>query len=690
MADQKKYKPVWLLGVIIIVVAVAAFLVNSFIVSQKRSAEDFLPSKVLIYVKASNIKKNLESLFSLNLWSQFSRINFNMVAAKLAKPGQKNEFKGSLTDWEAVVDNEVFKKFLSQEAVLAVYPINLDTTALAEVNKLGMEEGIRQIMSNIYLVTKVTSDVQFLELFSGFLNDKNVQGVTIEHSSYRGAAIHTIVVPDKGIRLCFVRFGKWVALGFSEDALKKLVDVSKGSKSSLASDRSFIRHLANAGKKSDLDVFVNVEILVGMAKDYISSFGAKQSASALKYFDGYRSFALAGFWGDPNELNGRWSFDRGSLSPDMQPFFEKSGSKPNNTLAFVPEDVLAYHWDGYFSAEKLWDYFKKSEQLSPSAGNFSQTAIASQMVKGSLGLDLETQIIPAIGDEWGGYWSGIEMVNYMQQKIPMPKFLFFLKMKQKEIFEQMLAKFPLPTKKEEYEGYTINSLQLPMGAEIQPAYCYKDDYFLLSLHASVIKQTLELAKSGQGLKNSEEFKTLDKGLTSMGRSFDYFGMERLFKVAKELVGYGNDFITRTSEQRAAFKKGAQNRLEDYNSKLTMNQTDLSDAEAQLKALKEEVKQADKADTKIDLTEKYKNEDDLQKKISSIKMEISGLKDKVKTAEETIKNMRPDTTPPLTERNFYLDNLIYPLLNALTNIKNMAIGASIDDDNCWWRVFYQVQ
>ncbi|MBF0478815.1 MAG: hypothetical protein HQL26_04975 [Candidatus Omnitrophica bacterium] len=675
---KKKLKPIWFWGVLVIVVTLIVFGVHSYISARAHSAEEILPADVLVYAKVTNVRKNLKSFFATNLWSQFSKIDFDGVARRFAKPGEHASYKGQLADVETIIDESLFKKLIGQEVVAAVYPIQINVQELSALSKISPDLVGAKLLSNVYILSKVTNDVQFLESFMGYLNTKNVQGASFENTSYNGFKIHEVLIPSKGLKFCFVRFGNWLAAGFSEEAMKKLVDVYKKVKPSLASDRVFMERQASEGQRAKWQVFVNFEAVYAMVEQAVEDFKpmlgtqSKVVKENLKYFAGYQALALAGLGGDPDQIKIKLTFDRRIMHPDVAPFFDRCESREDAALSFIPQDVLAYHWDGCFNASKLWGSLKASEKNGKSGRDRSSTAIVAQTIKGNTGLDLESQILPAIGHEWGVYWNGVDIINYGNQKVPMPKLFLFVKMKQKKIFEEFVNKLetvlPFKTAKESYAGDTINAFQVPMGAGFQPAYCFKDDYFLLSLQSKVLKQSLDLEQKGQRLKDAEDFKALDKGLSNMGKNFDFIGVEKLLDTTKDLVSFGNDFVTRRADERAAFQKGTGQRLADYQSALKLSENQLLAAEAD--------KTQDPAET--------------ARKMSAIKADIRTAQEKIKSAEEAENNMRPDNTPSLADRNYYLNTLVYPLIEALKNIKNIAIGESSEEDNYQWRIIFKVQ
>ena len=91
----------------------------------------------------------------------------------------------------------------------------------------------------------------------------------------------------------------------------------------------------------------------------------------------------------------------------------------NSTIDFVPKDIIAYQWSNCFDAGLSWDNFK--QQLSKTPQRFPQGVSPEEIIAGieqGLGINIEYDIIPALGNETGGFLSGINL----QGPVPVPEY----------------------------------------------------------------------------------------------------------------------------------------------------------------------------------------------------------------------------------------------------------------------------
>ena len=97
--------------------------------------------------------------------------------------------------------------------------------------------------------------------------------------------------------------------------------------------------------------------------------------------------------------------------------------RENRSIRFVPVDILAYQWNNTFSLKDYWEHIKQQT----AGANQGQQGISSQqavaVAEGFLGLSLERDILPALGDEIGGYLADVEL----GEPFPIPELVLFMK-----------------------------------------------------------------------------------------------------------------------------------------------------------------------------------------------------------------------------------------------------------------------
>jgi len=144
----------------------------------------------------------------------------------------------------------------------------------------------------------------------------------------------------------------------------------------------------------------------------------------------------------------------------------------NRTIHFVPTDILGYQWSNCFKLEHYWRQISDEvKQLDPSQSKINE-------FEGKIGMNVANDILPAFGEEIGGYLKDIQVGGFF----PLPEFLLFVEVNNESKAEQLLGRLqqqPLVSLQEEnYGGTLIKYLALPLGENIQPGYCFLENYLL--------------------------------------------------------------------------------------------------------------------------------------------------------------------------------------------------------------------
>ena len=88
----------------------------------------------------------------------------------------------------------------------------------------------------------------------------------------------------------------------------------------------------------------------------------------------------------------------------MADYYRNCRSMENQTLAFVPKDVIGYQWGACLDLGAYYNEIMKELEGSESGQAYSQLS----NVESVLGMSLRDDVLPAFGDEWGGYLQDIQ------------------------------------------------------------------------------------------------------------------------------------------------------------------------------------------------------------------------------------------------------------------------------------------
>src|SRR6185503_2185024 len=182
----------------------------------------------------------------------------------------------------------------------------------------------------------------------------------------------------------------------------------------------------------------------------------EQINASLKAVKGFKSFVLSGKMEPLVELKLNMVMDGANMSPELSYLYTCAPSV-NKTLKFIPSGVLGYQWSSCLMLEQYWNQLMKEITREPPNPNDAVPSPLEELQKfeSMIGLSVERDILPAIGDEIGGYLADVQM----EGMFPIPKFLFFLEVKDKNKIEKLLSlltKNPmLMLQQEEYAGTEI-------------------------------------------------------------------------------------------------------------------------------------------------------------------------------------------------------------------------------------------
>ena len=203
---------------------------------------------------------------------------------------------------------------------------------------------------------------------------------------------------------------------------------------------------------------------------------------------------------------------------------------------FLPENtVLAL--SGKVKIEALWNALHKATQTStdPQIKSLTQMAIAGS---GFMGVDLPALLKEQSG-ELGLFLTMDETKTITLPieggiTIPQVDATIFLARKGQSLDTLLFKNLPPNLPSEKLEGFTITSLPaIPTPLKTQGAIATSEDYIFISSNIERLKQSIQTAKSGQGLTATSEFKEAAKDIPDTGNSYAYLS-PRIASTAQKL------------------------------------------------------------------------------------------------------------------------------------------------------------
>lgn len=670
--------------IVILCLGVIGAGIGIYLHMQKKgeSIEAILPGDALLYVHLNDVEENLATISSMPLWKVIAGIDYDSLIKKSSLNPQQMMFINLIRgQFSEVLDNPLAKRMFGREVAFALFLPQVDVATLAQDMKALNPQVIEKLFSGLFLVTRIDPDLQFAEFISRFFKQYGAN-VSQGMSEYKGETIRTITLTDIGVKFGAVRLNDLLVMGIGETVARTVVDVVKGDKRSLAQDPRFLKAQAAVLDPSGMDGFVNLEVILQTIKNQtekiLNAMGGQEQdlqvrtqwQDGLAKVSGFKTFAFSSQLTPLMKFNGYVFFNPEEFDPDYAPLYTCPAG-PNETIGFVPREVLGYQWSNCFKLDHYWRQIKKelarTEAPASKIGEFET----------KIGLSVEGDILPTFGDEIGGYLSDIQIGGLF----PIPKFLFFIEIKNKAKAEQMLARVkeqPFAMLQEEnHRGVNLKYIALPLGADVQPSYCFLKNYLLIASSRQLIKNSIDASgNSALSLSAHPEFKEINAGLTEKNRSVTFIRVSQVIDRIKGVLGWSNQWVSAQERKAQAFRMGSEKPLEEAKDDVERKGDELKEIRDSIILLEDEIwnlegKGGDVTDQQTELGE-WKNQFDTKRD------ELTAARERREQLEGIVQASN-ESAPDPALRQLYLDKVIYPLLDGLKTIKSYGLSTTLSGD-----------
>ena len=678
------------LVIIVIGVVLVVGLAVLFLKFQKKglAIEEVVPQEAQLYAYFDNAEDNIKEMGRSQFWQTMGQLDYKQLADKgILNPAQVlvfQEVQSKLSDPQAQM---VLQKLFGKEFAVVVYPLSIKISALADLSVLATPTFLDDALSNFMIVTRIPPDVQVAESFSGLFQGFG-EDTKKETLNYKDFTIHSVVFPKIILRVSYVRLKDLLVVTLGERAAQKCIDVFKKERPSLAQEGQFIEAMKRSVKDRELYLYWDMEQFLASMKDQVEGITSLVSAraqeadaaqvsaqlnQALASVSGFKTFTLSGHFDSLSKLQFNMFLDVARISPDLAAYYTCEATA-NRTLKLVPPGVLGYQWNSCFHLERYWDQLVA--ELAKRGGNDNGGGVSGQIrqMESALGFSIENDILPAFGDEFGGYLADVSVTG----GFPVPKFLFFIETKDKNKVNKLLSTLTqnpfLLLQQENYADTTINYFNSPLGGEdIQPGYAYAEDYLLIAINRKILKASIDAyAGHAPSLSGDRGFKDIDHGLTEKNLSIFYVQMAIFANRLEDMIEWANGWAEGQQKQREALKSGTQQRLDIVIADIRRLQEDIQEMEKEKSSTVtvEGTQEAASlgADTKKELEQTIENKKSDLKALEEQRSEFEGL---VKSYENTGLDSQ--------KRQVFLETLVYPFLSGLSSISTFAGRTTIEGD-----------
>jgi len=546
--------------------------------------EDLLASGAIGYWRAVNLREAMEGFSQTQFMQSLKAIDLEAAARQIGATEEQLAMSRLL--W-AQVSNQANRRFVAElfgnDLAVAVYPVQARQGA-STIQKMT------DALSQISIVTRLSPGVKFIELLTAAASrvSLSISEITQE---YRGKTIHVIDIQGLFFDLAYVRVKDFLIIGLGETAAKRTIDVMAGHGPSLAEDSTCQDVQAGKIVTADQSGYFNYGAFIQQMEAVLmipenpqdQTPAQRRMAEGFKNARGFELFSCSLTYGSVMQGRCDFSFKGDRVSDDVRRFYNFT-ARENATLAFVPKPAALYSWNAMIRLDFYWEMFQR--QLSEARRDGSQTRQSGLMTMLSTGniQGVEVQkLVDLLADESGFYFTEIKI-----GRIPVPQGVVFFKVKDvAEVRELLQQIFPeqgmLAFQREIYQDADIAFLSpFPFLADLEPAYCFVQDYLLLSPHREALKQALDAARDPRDLwRGTVSVSQESDVLIRPSNGLVFVRLAHWAQEGKKILAWANEWAGIQDQRRKAFEAGAQKRLDDVNENLSRKEDELAQLEAQL-------------------------------------------------------------------------------------------------------------
>jgi len=672
--------------IVIGIFSIAVIIAIVYGVLQQQKAESgiaqILPQDALIYVQINDAHRNLQKISTMPFWQAIQNINLNALRANEAIDNRSLVIFDMLqTQFKTLLDEPVAKRLFGKDVALGIYMPELRPDEFSQDIKRINPKLVEKLLSGIVIVTRVDADVQFAEFVSRFFG-KFGANITQSQTEYKGQLIRLVTLQDVGMSFGVVRFKDILVVGVGDLAVQKSIDVFNGEQPALALNPQFSKLRSMALNPSHMFGYIDLDsglnMINGQVQNLMNASGVKMEETDVhqqweETLSQLRGLMAVGF---SSQLEPKIRFDNYLIFDPTQlnPEFASMYTCPpgdNRTIRFVPKEVIGYQWSNCLDLNHYWKQMKKEITSLDASG------AAVNDLETRLGMNIERDLLPAFGSEFGGYLEDIQVGGF----IPIPQLLLFVEVGNRSKADQLLAKLkeqPVTMlQQEQYQGHMIEYLALPLGENVQPAYSFFENYFIASTSRQMIKNVIDISKDVDlSLTANPGFQSVNIGLTDKNRYVQFFKLGEVIAKIKGLLDWSNQWMVAQERKAEAFKAGSQRPVDEVEASISTKGSELEAIREELDVLEDEIWNEETKGGDVASLKEQKVQ--LEGRLDAKKQEIIAEEERLVELTEIVEDYDDKKLDPKA-RKAILDEIVYPVLEALRSIVSVGIRSTVEQD-----------
>lgn len=558
--------------VLAVIAAAGIWGARTFIKPAEIAIAEILPQDVAFYYSIQNIESTWKNIKTSRFWKKFSDLSlWKDIQVASGIEDLQNQFKENIG---IALTEENIIKLIGKELVITITP-GASAEAPPKILLLCRGKNKQSITEVINpIIAKVTEDDPTR------IEKIQYQDNTITH-------IKPISSDQPEIRFFLLNNILVVGLGDTMSTIEKIADISGGkNEKSLASAETFKKITGLVGNTQKELAGLFYMDFTKMRK-YLEALNVPgPEGTPTKVTTGMETLAFMGGWSElkdglitklyiyPNTKN---------LDPELKKMWEAKPQVPS-TLKFAPEKTLLYIVSSSIDLSSMWNLWQTN--LKAQAPEQSRQILQNiENFKNNWGIDLETEILPLIGNEVAFIFSDINTEGLM----PIPKLGLVLKINNKDkadnaigniiaknnemaaaeaeavekepaasVSEETTAevvseeiepaeeekpaeviepaapriRFQINLTDESYEEQTIKAIQLPLvGTGLAPGYTYMDDFLIIGATTKTLQEMIDVTKGKvKPLTYDPMYNKIASLLPKKNNQASYINVERLMEI----------------------------------------------------------------------------------------------------------------------------------------------------------------
>ncbi len=511
-----------------------------FLYGPKLAFEDVLPEGAIVFARLEHPVTHWQNGMQSEFWKNISAINVPKVLDHNKVPkafiDQYTQAQKKASD---LFNNPLVQRFLGKEIAVAVYQHKEADPA----DPLGY---------GFLVIARPSPSVRLMEIFSNF-SPRFGDDIRVSQEMYSQQRIVHVHFKNNQA-MAYTQLGDmFIFAAENEPALKTVIDVNRHKMPPLRRDRHFLFAQSRAYAQGEGFMYVRGDVApVGMA---------------------FNTYAVSFMPGPISKYKFIFEFNPLAVDPAMKQLLSCQ-ARPNAPAGFVPSGIIGYFWSGCADFPEMSRQIQEQMQAVPE-GSAPIKKFKKSMEK-RLGFKLGETLLPLLTNEAGGYLTDVDTRGV----IPYPRFLAFLKIADRRKTDELLAKLALTPmgllKQEEYGQIPIHYLDLPLGGNMDPGYCFINDYLLAATSRQLLKKSIDTYKDQlTSLRMDKTFVSF--GLNAKVQSVGFLKVGDLARRLRDLLDWGNKYLSSQVSAVSLYKQEGQKKKKELAGDMVSTEAELKQA-----------------------------------------------------------------------------------------------------------------